>query len=249
VEEIRVCSFGGGVNSTAMLVGLVQEGIKVDKILFADTGGEKPHTYQFIKLFDKWLQKNGMPKITVVQSMNINGTYITLESYCFQRNSLPSLAYGFKSCSEKHKIRPQNKYLNNWQPAKDAWKAGRKVIKYVGFDASEDHRIKPYSDDKYDVQYPLVDWGWDREDCVQAVASEELPQPGKSACFFCPSTTKTEILELRDKYPDLYRRAILMEDNADLEKIKGLGRKFSWRDVQDTTEVSPIEQACGCYDG
>jgi len=41
-----VVSFGGGTNSTAMLVGMWERGERPDAILFADTGGEKPHTYQ-----------------------------------------------------------------------------------------------------------------------------------------------------------------------------------------------------------
>jgi len=37
-----VVSYGGGVNSTAVLVGMVERGIRPDAILFADTGGEHP---------------------------------------------------------------------------------------------------------------------------------------------------------------------------------------------------------------
>ena len=49
-----VASFGGGVNSTAMLVGLWERGEKVDLILFADTGGEKPHTYAHVMEMSEW---------------------------------------------------------------------------------------------------------------------------------------------------------------------------------------------------
>ena len=38
-------SYGGGANSTALLIGLHQHRIPVDLILFADTGAEHPHTY------------------------------------------------------------------------------------------------------------------------------------------------------------------------------------------------------------
>lgn len=36
-------SYGGGVNSTALLIGLHQHRIPVDLILFADTGAEHSH--------------------------------------------------------------------------------------------------------------------------------------------------------------------------------------------------------------
>ena len=37
---------------------------------------------------------------------------------------------------------------------------------------------------------------WGRDDCVAAIARVGLPQPGKSACFFCPSSKKHEIITL-----------------------------------------------------
>ena len=46
-EYINIVSYGGGANSTALLVGLHQHRIPVDLILFADTGGEHPHTYAY----------------------------------------------------------------------------------------------------------------------------------------------------------------------------------------------------------
>ena len=48
-EHINIVSYGGGANSTALLIGLHQHRIPVDLILFADTGGEHPHTYAYCK--------------------------------------------------------------------------------------------------------------------------------------------------------------------------------------------------------
>jgi hypothetical protein len=55
----------------------------------------------------------------------------TLEENCLRQNILPSLAYGFKGCSQKYKIQPQDKFVNNWRPAKDCWKAGGKCLKLM----------------------------------------------------------------------------------------------------------------------
>ena len=41
---MNVVSFGGGTNSTAMIVGMYLHKIPVDLILFADPGAEQPHT-------------------------------------------------------------------------------------------------------------------------------------------------------------------------------------------------------------
>lgn len=62
-----VVSFGAGVNSTAMLCGFAERGIRPDAILFADTGGERPETYRFLDTMDVWLAQNGMPNIIRVR--------------------------------------------------------------------------------------------------------------------------------------------------------------------------------------
>lgn len=85
-----VLSYGGGTNSTAMLVGLMERGERPDLILFADTGGEKPHTYEHIETMQRWLRAAGWPTITTVRKEGI-----TLERDCLDRKALPSIAYGF----------------------------------------------------------------------------------------------------------------------------------------------------------
>ena len=54
--DINMVSYGGGVNSTALLIGLHQHRIPVDLILFADTGAEHPHTYAYLDVMDRWLK-------------------------------------------------------------------------------------------------------------------------------------------------------------------------------------------------
>ena len=41
-----------------------------------------------------------------------------------------------------------------------------------------------------------------------------------------------EITALREQYPDLFRRALALEDNArqTLKTVKGLGRNYSWKE-------------------
>lgn len=234
-----VASFGGGVNSTAMLIGMVERGEHCDLILFADTGGEKPHTYEHVERFSKWLKFVGMPEIVTVRSPNT-----TLEADVLKRHTLPSIAFGFKTCSQRFKREPCEKYLNGIG-AKD-------VQMLIGFDADEPHRAKPFPGNRY----PLLEWDWGRDECVEACRRIQMV-PGKSACFFCPSSKKWEILELQRRYPDLAARSVAMEANADLTSIKGLGRDFSWTQllafdkaqIKMFVEDSPIAIDCGCYDG
>lgn len=113
-NELVIASYGAGTNSTAFLIEMVRRGERVDAILFADTGGERPGTYAFVALFSDWLVARGWPAITIVKK---GGRQETLEEDCLRKSMLPSLAYGFKGCSHKYKIEPQDKFVNNYPPA------------------------------------------------------------------------------------------------------------------------------------
>lgn len=82
-----------------MIVGMYLHEIPVDLILFADPGAEQPHTYEYIEIFDEWLAKHGLPKITPVHCVDKDGNRLTLEQECLRSGTLPSIAYGFKKCS------------------------------------------------------------------------------------------------------------------------------------------------------
>ena len=241
---------GLGTNSAAMLIGLHERGITPDVILFADTGGERPDTYDFGYNLNTWCESHGFPSIVTVSSKT------TLEEDCLTRKALPSIAYGFKSCSQRWKGQRQDKYMNNWPPAKEYWKAGGKITKYIGFDADEPQRARDFEDKKYRVEYPLIDWGWGRDECVEAISRSGLPQPGKSSCFFCPSMKPTEIRSLAATNPELIERALAIEENADLTSISGLGRNWAWKDLLATDDmfgddsyIQTMSIDCGCYDG
>lgn len=247
-----ILSFGGGTNSTALLVEMRERGEPVDLILFADTGGERPETYAYIQIIGDWLESNGMPAITIVRK---GGNGETLEENCLRKKMLPSLAYGFKSCSQKYKIAPQEKFCNNHAPVRAIWKRGEQVTKLIGYDADESHRWegKNWDSPRYKYRAPLVEWNMGREECVQSIRRAGLPLPGKSSCFFCPASRKPEILDLAAKHPNLMQRALAMEGNAELTSVKGLGRRFAWADVIKSAadEISLFTPAisCGCYDG
>lgn len=260
IRDLVVASYGMGTNSTAFLVELVRRGDPVDAILSADTGGERPETYAYRDMFSEWLVSHGYPEITIVKK---GGRQETLEEDCLRKAMLPSLAYGFKGCSHKYKIEAQDKWVNNWPPAAEAWAAGRKIVKLIGYDMGEPHRAAIPEDEKYRYRYPLLEWGWGRDECVEAIASAGLLQPGKSACFFCPAMTKPEILKLREEHPDLLARALRIEaaavESGNLKSVEGLGRSLHWGDYLKKIDEgadeyilrSPgfLQAPCGCFDG
>jgi len=87
-----VVAYGLGVDSTAMLVEFARRGVRPDLILFADTGGEKPETYQYLAVIRPFLARVGFPDVTVVRYRPKRAVYHTLEGQCLHTGTLPSLA-------------------------------------------------------------------------------------------------------------------------------------------------------------
>ena len=106
-----VVAYGLGVNSTAMLVEFANRGVTPDLILFADTGGEKPETYQYLPVNQDYLKGVSFPPVVTVRYEPKTPPYRTLEGQCLHTGTLPSLAYGGKSCSQKWKRQPQDAFI------------------------------------------------------------------------------------------------------------------------------------------
>ena len=256
-----VVAYGGGTNSVAMLCGFRERNIKPDLIVFADTGGELPHTYDHIKMMSqKTIEWWGIPIEIVHKTYQKQQT--TLETDCLRNKTLPSLAYGRKACSMKYKIDPQKKYMIKWMDAKGL----TEVISSVGYDAGEGHRAhnieaKSYGKGRVETMwYPLIQWMWRRPDCVAAIKRHGLPRVGKSSCFFCPSMKLGEIVRLRKDYPDYFERAIKLEQNMNVKgRIEGLHFGVKWSDIvaaddeqmkmfEWLDENDPAKVPCGCFE-
>jgi hypothetical protein len=245
-------SCGGGRNN-AMVFGFYEKGIQPDILTFADTHGEKPEVYENINRLSEWcLSHLGIP-ITILSK---DSMYASLEDQCLRTHTLPSAAYGWRSCSDKWKIQPQDKFLNHYAPALAVWAAGKKITKALGYDAGERRRGENIKEsDKYRFWFPLKDWDWYLSDCIEAYRRHGLPVPTKSACFYCPSSTKTEVLSLSKEHPDLFARAVEIERNAEnLHTVKGLGRHWKWEDLVRNSEAqtllwpNPPTMNCTCLD-
>lgn len=262
-NDLLVMSYGGGVNSLAVLVGMRERGIRPDAVVFSDTRGEKPETYFHLRVvLPQWLEEVGFPPLVVVCRADFPNSRTgdaSLEDECLRLGTLPSRAYGFGTCADKWKIDPFKWWARTWPPAVSAWEQGRNVVRVIGYDAGEERRVGAHVDKGFSKWFPLIEWRWGREECVEAVRRAGLPVPPKSACFYCPSSTKGEVVQLGRKHPDLMGRALKMEDRANATgrwAVKGLGRRFSWREIHEADEAalaeipeSIVESCTTCYDG
>jgi hypothetical protein len=272
-----VVSYGGGIDSFAVLIGMRDRGERPDAIVFADTGGEKPETYAYLgEHLNPWLARWGFPRLTTVRRPDFGRSKTgdkTLEDECLRLGTPPSRAFGFSTCADKWKIDPFNWYarlaFTNWRgwPAEAGW-AGltTPLVVLVGFEYGEEKRISAFTERGQLKRYPLIEWKWDRDACEAAILGEGLPLPIKSACFFCPSSTKNEVLWLAKTHPDLATRALAIESHANAQvdpdtglkrwSVLGLGRRFAWADLisadaaaREQFPDAPVEACTKCNDG
>jgi hypothetical protein len=261
-NEPLVVAYGGGTNSAAMLCGFLERDIVPDLILFADTGGELPRTYDHIHLMDQKCREWWGIGIEIVEKL-YQGKTESLEAACIRKRQLPSLAYGRKACSMKHKIEPQVQRVKRWMDERNV----KTVWKAIGYDVAEGHRA--HAKEGQDLKkgrmeknyYPLIEWRWNRQACIAQILKHNLPLPGKSSCFFCPSMKIGEILKLRDEAPEYFDRAINIEKNVHVTGPKeGLHFGVKWSDIVAASDAQmklfewldendAVHQPCGCYDG
>lgn len=267
--------FGGGLNSSALLVLLYERSIRPDLITFADTGGERPETYHHVERMDAWCSVHGFPPVVVVKRDSPRTGDASLEDACLRLWTLPSRVFGMSSCATKWKIEPQNKYLKSWMKLLSV---NTKPWKLLGYDGGEQRRATIFEDELCRYAYPLLEWDVDRDECQRACDRHGLFNIPKSACFFCPSARKPEVIDLAENHPELFARAVAMERQAlrpripipgkrapPLDNVKGLGRHWSWerlwalhlRAPGDATAAqeaarmieNPVESCTMCVDG
>ncbi len=145
----NIISFGAGQNSTAMIIMMKNKGINIDEIIFAETGNEMPETYVFMKEFKLWCKKHKL-KFTSVQS-NLGN----LREHYFEKKIIPYRM--FRSCTDKFKVRPINKYIKEKYPKQE-------VNMFMGIASDEIHRAERMGDKKYiHFKFPLIEQEIDRD--------------------------------------------------------------------------------------
>jgi len=231
-----VVSYGGGRDSTAMLVEMWKRAWRPDAIVFANVGSEKHETYEYIRMFDGWLRRHDFPGITVVRYQPKRAPYQTLEGNMVMNATLPGAAFNMHSCAMKFKIEPQTKWANSWAPAREAWGRGQKVRKLIGFECTETARLaradaRAHSGkadkkelERFTYEMPLMDWGMDLAACIESIREAGLPVPPKSSCYFCPFQKPEEV---DSATPEDRARTILIELTAEPynTQVRGLWRR------------------------
>jgi 3'-phosphoadenosine 5'-phosphosulfate sulfotransferase (PAPS reductase)/FAD synthetase len=193
---VNIVSFSGGKDSAAMLLRMLELDYKIDKIVFADTGFEFPELYDYIKKIEKHIGK----EITILKP----------EKDLFKKWFYGKVTRG----NNKDKVRgfPLMAFPCWWsreakiKPLSRIQKEADNV--YIGIAYDESHRM---SNTDGNLRYPLVEWKWTEQDCVDYLNKKGLFNPlyvnfNRLGCWFCQKQSKSSLYVLFKNYPELWER-------------------------------------------
>ena len=203
-------SYGGGLNSTAMLIEVVRRKMPLDYVVFADPGFERKGTYDFIERhFMRWILKHNIRFVYV--SRYVKGERETILQFWQKNHRVPDIVY--RDCTTKNKIIPIHKFYKKQIMAE-------KVIEYMGIHYGEGQRIKKSATDWITKCYPLYDFRIDKRGCEKIIEDEGLPIPEKSGCPNCFAHNKAAYFKLFRDDPAVFDKAIEIEENYVAYKLK-----------------------------
>jgi hypothetical protein len=220
VTDLRVFSYGGGVQSTAALVLAATGRINFPVFLFANVGddSEDPATLDYLEQYAKpYAALHGI-QLHELRRIRRDGTTETLYGRLTRpgSRSLPipvrmsNGAPGTRSCTADFKI----KVIGRWVKAHGATEDNPATVG-VGISLDEIERVNNRRAMPYERPvYPLLDLRppLRRQDCERVIRAAGLPVPPKSACWFCPFRRPLTWAETRRDRPQIFDQACALED-------------------------------------
>ncbi len=242
LEPLRVLSYGGGTQSTAMLL-MMKDGLipMADIVIHADTGSELPETMQFIETAREFTVNELKIPFEIVRSHrgSLHEDYRRL-------GNIPIM--GARSCTSNFKILPQRRLIR-----KIVGNRNGKLLAVcmLGITTDEAKRRTDKSDVKWcGLEYPLLDdYPTSRDECIK-INSNYGWEVAKSGCFVCPYQGARSWKDLKLLHPDLFALAVDLEEHK--FKIKG-GKMglFQYNKLSEIDDIDLPDSSCdsgaGCF--
>jgi hypothetical protein len=235
---------GGGLDSFAMLLDAIGRGELPDLVVFADVGdpgrldpGEWPSTYRHIaEVVMPLCAKHGIEfKVLDTNELPIRGRR-SLFAYFKEKGIMPGRVS--RLCTSAAKVERIADYLEARFPAPT------KLEVWIGFEAGEENRAArdPHSAGKAKGRrvnrFPLIERKLCRCRCERLVRAAGYPIPRKSACVFCPFTTRGDFKLMAAELPETFAKVAKLEADAKRTKSGHLIR-FGSRKVKGA-ETFPV---------
>lgn len=222
--KMKVISFGGGVQSTALAVLASQNKIHVDAFVFCDTGFEQQSVFDFLDAYTRpMLVKVGIPFFIAKTEDHSEKYFADLELPPFFNFDNNDVGRQKAFCSSNWKRDVFKRFCN--------LQFGEKYYDVImGFSTDEKKRaVKMKSTRKWQYKFPLLDLQLSRGDCIALVERAFNAPPPRSSCYFCPNHTRHEWRDVMDSDD---REKLISFDNS----LRDIG-KFLTHDCVPINDV------------
>lgn len=204
-------SNGWGIQSVCILALQISGDLpRSDISIFADTGYERAETYSYIEKWTPYFRSGGLNLVTVERtgrsiyhpkSVMIPAFTLTVNNNQLKKGMLR------RQCTKEWKIRPIRRYYRMMMRSQGY----KKIIQAISISSDEALRVSS-SDVKYiSHQYPLIDLGLSRSDCMRILEDRMIELPLRSSCIFCPYHDPGEWRSIRNNRED-NNRAIAIDE-------------------------------------
>lgn len=214
---IRAISYGGGVQSTALLVLAAQRVIDFPLALFSNVGDDSEHPATLAYYHTHAVPYAARHGIELVELTK-------------QPKGQPRTLYGVLTNPDSRSIGIPARLGGSGQPARRSCTVDFKIKRVIGelkrrgatatdpattalgISIDEYHRMRTDSGIPQQLlTYPLIDLRLSRDDCKALIETAGLPVPPKSSCYFCPFHSLTTWRAMRTNEPDLFAKSVALE--------------------------------------
>ena len=227
----HICGISGGKDSSALAIYLKNQ-VPDMEYFFCDTGAELPETYEYLTRLEVVLGK------PIARLNSERGFDHWFEVF---RGALPSPQ--MRWCTKNMKIKPI-----------ESWVGSDPAISYVAIRSDESSR-KGYISTKPNIEtrFPFIDDGVDHSGVMKILEDAGLGLPGyyswrtRSGCYFCFFQRKTEWVGLAEHHPDLFEKAVSIEQkvlkdagvdgDANFANEAMKNRQYTWSGGETLTEL------------
>ncbi|MFD9832158.1 phosphoadenosine phosphosulfate reductase [[Kitasatospora] papulosa] len=215
----RSVSYGGGVQSTALLVLAAQGRIDFRTFLMANVGddSEHPGTLRYLNEYARpYAAEHGIELAVLDRVMVRSGEVRTLYGQLTKEGSrslaipvrMSNGAPGTRSCTADFKIKVVGRELKRRGATKEAPATVGIGISLDEIHRANNRRCEPHEE----IVYPLLELGLRRIDCARIIREAGLPVPPKSSCWFCPFHRPETWHDMRRTQPELFEKSCQLEE-------------------------------------
>ena len=209
---INIISLGAGKQSSYMLLNALEgEYIyKPDFAIFSDTGCEPQYVYQYLGWLTQHVKLKYNFDIIRVSAGNLRNDIIDYLNGKRSRVAMIPLHLsndGFmnRQCTADYKIKPLRQYIQNIRNK-------QRVRLWIGISLDEMERMCDSPVKFMEHWYPLVENRITLDKIIAWYKSNNLPEPGKSACVICPFHSFGYWQLFKKQFPQEFEEACKFDD-------------------------------------